>query len=210
MQKQKKKKGKVVLGDECEYRAHHDNPDWTYFEQQAFMELPPFPFSSVCEQYMVKSYDKNTGEGRQIDLAFIKDLVDDGWFERNNLKKSESSPKEESKVGTSEWQAERKPTKPNPKMLKKSNRDSTVSIEKIFKIKRREPSIKPDKLKNHVTDFLTKLLSLTIISSIFFSFLFNHFISSILTSFIALIYLLSESILHPETTKYIADGIGMI
>ena len=50
------------------------------------MELPSFPFSSVCEKYMIRSYEKNTGEGRKIDLSFIQDAIDDRWYDNQKAK----------------------------------------------------------------------------------------------------------------------------
>jgi len=80
-------KGRVHLGDECEYRADATNPKHTAFEQQAFLELPSFPFSSTCEKFMTNSYEKNTGKGRNIDKAFIQDAIEDGWFEKHGIEK---------------------------------------------------------------------------------------------------------------------------
>ena len=66
-------------GDECEYKVHEENPNWTQFLQQAWMELPDFPLSDQCEKFMARSYDKNTSEGRMIDLEFIRDVFSQGF-----------------------------------------------------------------------------------------------------------------------------------
>eukprot|EP00002_Diphylleia_rotans_P029012 TRINITY_DN586_c0_g3_i1.p1 TRINITY_DN586_c0_g3~~TRINITY_DN586_c0_g3_i1.p1 ORF type:complete len:1147 (+),score=211.41 TRINITY_DN586_c0_g3_i1:96-3536(+) len=71
--------GKVTLIEDCMYKAHDKNPDWTHFEQTALLKLPNFPLSSVCEQYMIASYDRNTKAGRLLDMEFIQDVLDSGY-----------------------------------------------------------------------------------------------------------------------------------
>ncbi len=79
-------KGRVSIKERCSYFAHPTNPMWTCFEQQAEMTLTSVPMASTCEKFMVKSYDKNTGEGRKIDIEFIKDALRDGWLDRNRAR----------------------------------------------------------------------------------------------------------------------------
>ena len=58
----------------------YDPKDSTYFEQWATVELPRFmPFKGTIEGSMNKSYAKNTGAGRAIDLLFINDCLEKGW-----------------------------------------------------------------------------------------------------------------------------------
>eukprot|EP00732_Lithocolla_globosa_P004586 Lithocolla_globosa_v1_NODE_4316_length_1465_cov_3.770922.p1 type:complete len:380 gc:universal NODE_4316_length_1465_cov_3.770922:1417-278(-) len=74
--------GVAKIYDECEYAASWKEPGKTLFEQQASMELPNVPFAQKGEAFCVKSYDKNTGEGRLIDLEFIKQLLADGSYKK--------------------------------------------------------------------------------------------------------------------------------
>lgn len=52
----------------------------TMFEQYAFLELRgKVPFASNIESYALKSYVKNTGEGRKLDMLFMQDAIDSGF-----------------------------------------------------------------------------------------------------------------------------------
>ncbi|RUS22496.1 hypothetical protein BC937DRAFT_88709 [Endogone sp. FLAS-F59071] len=52
----------------------------TMFEQYAFLELRgKVPFASSIESYALKSYVKNTGEGRKLDMLFMQDAIDSGF-----------------------------------------------------------------------------------------------------------------------------------
>ena len=65
------------MSDSCVYKVHESNPDWTYFEQIASLDLPKFPFSSLCEKLVIASYTKNTAEGRKIDIEFVHEVLDE-------------------------------------------------------------------------------------------------------------------------------------
>jgi len=68
---------KLCIGDDCEYVA--TGSDETIFHQKAFFKLPSIPMVKKIEGLLSKSYEKNTGEGRLMDHAFVKDAMDAGF-----------------------------------------------------------------------------------------------------------------------------------
>jgi len=73
--------GYLMLKDEVYYRADPTNPEWTAYQVQAWMQLPNFPFRQQVEAYMVRSYERNTGKGRAVDLEFVAEVLHDGWID---------------------------------------------------------------------------------------------------------------------------------
>ena len=73
--------GYLMLKDEVYYRADAANPEWTAYQVQAWMQLPNFPFRQQIEAYMVRSYERNTGKGRAVDLEFVAEVLRDGWID---------------------------------------------------------------------------------------------------------------------------------
>ncbi len=87
-------KDKALFGDECEvrlcdigilidaqFRIDAKDPQKTAFQQFAFFQLPRFPMAKSIEKFMCKNYEKHTGQGRQMDIAFVKDALASGSWQ---------------------------------------------------------------------------------------------------------------------------------
>jgi hypothetical protein len=65
------------LFERCTFRGVPGQPG-TEKLSYARMTLPSFPLAGVCEGLMIKSYNKNTAKGVEIDKMFIKELIATG------------------------------------------------------------------------------------------------------------------------------------
>eukprot|EP00002_Diphylleia_rotans_P029278 TRINITY_DN5954_c0_g3_i1.p1 TRINITY_DN5954_c0_g3~~TRINITY_DN5954_c0_g3_i1.p1 ORF type:complete len:928 (-),score=126.52 TRINITY_DN5954_c0_g3_i1:403-3186(-) len=72
--------GTLNMHEECTYRQHPTNPEWTYFTQTASLSLPSY--ANFAEPFCIKTYSKNTGKGRLIDREFSKEVLLDKKFRR--------------------------------------------------------------------------------------------------------------------------------
>ena len=73
-------KDKAVFGDDCTFGVDDADPNKTVFRQYGFFSLPKLPLAKVCEKIMCKTYEKHSAEGRNIDLAFLQEAVDTGFW----------------------------------------------------------------------------------------------------------------------------------
>ncbi|EPZ36129.1 PRELI/MSF1 domain-containing protein [Rozella allomycis CSF55] len=142
---------KVKMVERCEYRVYDNNPSFTYFEQQATLELPKFPLSSVVEQYIMKSYSKNTKDGRKNDILFIQDTI----RERQGIDVKDNS----------QVQSNPECSKENVPMINEESQNSTQTIVEGGK----------DSFSNifHNSSALIKIFTFLTISNVLFPFFIN-------------------------------------
>jgi hypothetical protein len=70
----------IRLDETMEYVVHRDNPEWTWFKLEAKLLLPSLPggLGGTAQRFFADLYIEGVGRGRQIDQAFIDEIVQSG------------------------------------------------------------------------------------------------------------------------------------
>ena len=59
---------RIVINEHCSYSVHHENPEWTSFEQEASLDIKSFfGFESSVEKIAMKQYTANIKKVKSID-----------------------------------------------------------------------------------------------------------------------------------------------
>ncbi|KAI4531565.1 hypothetical protein MG293_018079 [Ovis ammon polii] len=70
---------RVVVKENCSYRVHPENEDWTCFEQSASLDIRSFfGFESALEKIAMRQYTANVKRGKEVIEHYLNELISQG------------------------------------------------------------------------------------------------------------------------------------
>ncbi|XP_019515790.1 PREDICTED: SEC14-like protein 5 [Hipposideros armiger] len=70
---------RVVVKENCSYRVHPENEEWTCFEQSASLDIRSFfGFESALEKIAMKQYTANVKRGKEVIEYYLNELISQG------------------------------------------------------------------------------------------------------------------------------------
>jgi hypothetical protein len=70
---------RISIKEECLYRVHPENADWTCYEQNGSLEIKSFfGFESLIEKLAMKQYTAQIKNGKEVMEYYIKELLAKG------------------------------------------------------------------------------------------------------------------------------------
>uniref|UniRef100_A0A452FCE7 SEC14 like lipid binding 5 n=1 Tax=Capra hircus TaxID=9925 RepID=A0A452FCE7_CAPHI len=70
---------RVVVKENCSYRVHPENEDWTCFEQSASLDIRSFfGFESALEKIAMRQYTASVKRGKEVIEHYLNELISQG------------------------------------------------------------------------------------------------------------------------------------
>jgi len=89
---------RVKIKEECSYKPHPDNDEWTIFTQRATLNIISFfGIEAQVEKLGIKAYHKNIKKGKEIIVYYINELNSEGvitaprWTQPDNIESDSDS-----------------------------------------------------------------------------------------------------------------------